>query len=441
MRNPLRHPDPDATGAASTPLALSAVGGGARAAKATPCHSQGRAAPAGRIARERRAKARASLSRARRREEALGEVFDFLNGRDVLRVLLCLGAAEVRGGAEIGVILTPVPVAVPGSAVAGALAGLVFATGQICVGLALWSLLKFLSLLGARVRRPVYYPRERIRRQRLAKERRRVRDRFTVGGRPKPGELLKQYAKARASAREALRFGSMLCDLEAYCDNSLVRNADGEIIGRNPGVKGWIRMNCPDLLPHYKNAMRYKGIAEKFRQAIGAADPVPTEMLSSPGGEALEKLWGGRRSRKITVRMKKANGVRDGAVASETYTLEAAALEAARRRAQELLAECETDGNESTSEDRLRCGSNAQNEDGELKGKGARGEGGEPEARGARRGRENGARGEGGEPEARGARRASVAALVAALDERLAPEFAPSGWKLDSVAPPRRGLA
>ena len=437
MRNPLRHPG--TADAASTPLAPNAIGGGAHAAKAALFHSRGRAAPAGRIARERRAKARASLSRAKRREEVLGEVFDFLNGRDVLRVLLCLGAAEVRGGAEIGVILTPVPVAVPGSAVAGALAGLVFATGQICVGLALWSLLKFLSLLGARVRRPVYYPRERIRRQRLAKERRRVRDRFTVGGCPKPGELLKQYAKARTDAREALRFGSMLCDLEAYCDNSLVRNVDGEIIGRNPGVKGWIRMNCHDLLPHYKNAMRYKGIAEKFRQAVGAADPVPAEMLSSPDSEALEKLLGGRRSRKITVRMQKANGDRCGEVASETYTLEAAAVEAVRRRAQELLAECETGGNESTDKDRLRCGSNVQNEGGAQKGKGARGGGGEPEARGARRG--NGARGSGEALEARGARRVSVAALVAALDERLAPEFAPSGWKLDSVAPNRRGLA
>ena len=423
--------------------------------------------PDGRAARERRAKARASLSRAERREEAFGEVFDFLNGRDVLRALLALGAAEVQGGAEIGIIFTPIPVAIPGSAIAGALAGLVFATGQICVGLALWSLLKFLSLLNTRMRRPIYYPRERLRRQRLAKERRRVRDRFTISECPKPGELLDQYAKARADAREALRFGSMLCDLEAYCDNSLVRNVDGEIVGRNPGVKGWIRMNCPDLLPHYKNAMRYKGIAEKFRQAAGGADPVPTEMLSSDGG-ALKKLLGDGESCKITVRMRKANGDRRGKVASETYTLETAAVEAAWRRAQELLAECETGVDDSSSNDRLRCGSDKQNSSCdrprcgrvELKGGGARQEGQEDGAQrestekqkgGAKQdgvarlkgvARQDGrGKGDGGVSRENTTRRASVAALVAALDERLAPELAPSGWMLDNVAPPRRAMA
>jgi hypothetical protein len=206
----------------------------------------------------------------------------------------------------------------------------------------------------------------------------------------------------------------MLCDLEAYCDNSLVRNVDGEIIGRNPGVKGWLRTNCPELLKHYKNAMRYKGIAEKFRQVVGAADPVPAVMLASSGEETVRRVFGKASSRKITVRMQKANGDRRGETTSESFTLEADAVVAAWRRAQEILAVGAGDTMSEAPVDRPRRGTPIKLAQGEVETGGERVAG-----RDAR------------------PRCGSVAELVAALDERLAPEFAPSGWMMADKAPPR----
>ena len=385
-----------------------------RSAAATAAASIGERPPSGRAARERRAKARASLSRAERREEAFGQVFDFLSAPDVFGALLGLGAAEVQGAAALGGIVFPTPLSKAGATVGFGLAAMVLAAGQICVGMALWSLLKFLSILNTRMRRPIYYPKERLRRQRLARERRRVRDRFTLSPCPAPEDLVAQYAKARRDAREAIRFGSMLCDLEAYCDNSLVRNVDGEIIGRNPGVKGWLRTNCPELLKHYKNAMRYKGIAEKLRQAVGAADPVPAVMLASSDEESVRRIFGKGKSRKITVRMQKANGDRRGETTSERFTLEVDAVVAAWQRAQEILAVGAGDMTTESTGDRPRRGIPTQQAHGSIEtgGEGALEKNARP-------------------------RCGSVAALVAALDERLAPEFAPSGWRFANVAPPR----
>ena len=143
----------------------------------------------------------------------------------------------------------------------------------------------------------------------------------------------------------------MLCDLEAYCDNSLLRNEDGVIIGRNPGMKGWIGDNCPKLLAHYKNAMRYKGLAEKFRQAVGAADPVPAAALAAKDDGEVKRLLDGKKVCKITVRMKKTNGPRGGKTVSGTYALNAETLEAARKTAREILGECE-----GKADNRPQCG-------------------------------------------------------------------------------------
>ena len=283
--------------------------------------------------------------------KTFSEAFDILNGRDAL----CLVASAALSGAKAGSHFAndngPFGRAPAGADLCFALAGMLAAAGGVSVALGLWTLGRMTRNLLAKVRRPAYYPQERGRRERLARERRRVRDRFTTGACPKPDELLAQYAKARTGAREALRFGSMLCDLEAYCDNSLLRNGNGEIVGRNSGVKGWLGENCPGLLAHYKNAMRYKGLAEKFRQAAGAADPIPAAALAGENpNDALRPLGGGR-SCKVTVRMRKANGHRAGMTVSGTYALEADTLEAAWKRAHEMLEECEG-GNDA----RLRCG-------------------------------------------------------------------------------------
>ena len=269
----------------------------------------------------------------------MSEAYDILSGREALRLVLAAAARGAQAGGRLAGGGGP-----GASAVAGlgfGLTGMLLAAGGVSVALGLWAVGKMSGILLAKVRRPRYYARERVRRARLARVRRRVRDRFTTGPCPKPEELLAQYGRAGSGAREAIRFGSMLCDLEAYCDNSLLRNAGGEIVGRNPGVKGWLRENCPGLLAHYKNAMRYKGLAEKFRQAAGAADPVPAAALAGEDAGAALRPLGGRGGGMVAVRMRKANGRRRGKTVSGTYALEAGALSAAWECARGMLCECE----------------------------------------------------------------------------------------------------
>ena len=151
----------------------------------------------------------------------------------------------------------------------------------LCVGSVIWCLLKGVALILRKVQRPKYYPQERMRRQALAHERRRVRRRTTLNAAPTADELLAQWAKVKRNPEEMIRFGSMLCDLEAYVDNSLLRNENGEIVGRNPGIRGWLNANCQPLAVHYKTVMGYKAMAEKFRQAVGLADPYPATLALS----------------------------------------------------------------------------------------------------------------------------------------------------------------
>ena len=71
----------------------------------------------------------------------------------------------------------------------------------------------------------------------------------------------------------------MLLDLEAAVDSSLVRDESGAIIGRNPGLRGWLETQCPKLLRHYASLMGYRRLADAFRKAHGLRDPVPAIAL------------------------------------------------------------------------------------------------------------------------------------------------------------------
>ncbi len=332
--------------------------------------------------RTRRAAAREGLSRAKAREELFGETFDFFSAKDCLRVLLCIGGLESVAAGGAGYVLTPYPIFKEASALVLAVSTSILALGQVGAAMSLWAVVRFLFCFRRRAMRPIYYPEERKRRERLAAKRRKVRDRFTTGPCPTPEQLLKQYAKVRGSVRDALRFGSMLCDLEAYCDNSLVRDEDGEIRGRNPGVRGWLRMNCPELAAHYARAMHYKALAEKFRQAVGAEDPIPAAWLAEDGGESVKDFLNGDGNRKLVVRITKANGDRKGCRLSRTFVVNGDSLVASWRKARGILSEALA---------RTRCG--------------------------------------------------MVAKLEEVLEERLAPEFAPSGWKMSETAPPRASFA
>jgi hypothetical protein len=141
------------------------------------------------------------------------------------------------------------------------------------------------------LRRPFYYARETERRRRMAAERRKVNRRYTTAPAPTPEALLDAW-KARKESREAMiRLGGMLHDLECYVDNCLKIDESGAVVGRNGGIRGWIRENLPELTPKYKTLMRYKALAIRLRQATDTRDPTPTTaLLEGPRHEAVEEI-------------------------------------------------------------------------------------------------------------------------------------------------------
>lgn len=147
--------------------------------------------------------------------------------------------------------------------------------------------------LKAAVRRPKYYAAENERRRALAAERRRIRARRTTNACPTRETVLEAWNRRKDSHEAAIRFGSLLEDLECYLDNSLVRDEDGVIIGRNPGIKGWLADNLPEILEKYTTAMRYKAAAKKLKQVVELVDPTPADAVM-PHGEAGAKGNGKR---------------------------------------------------------------------------------------------------------------------------------------------------
>jgi hypothetical protein len=122
--------------------------------------------------------------------------------------------------------------------------------------------------------RPLYYERETARRRALASARRRIEKRSTTNPCPTKEMILEAYIHRKDSIDAAIRFGSLIHDLECYVDNSL-RRAEGRIVGRNEGVKGWLSENIPALAGKYTTVMRYKASAKKLKQLVELSDPVP----------------------------------------------------------------------------------------------------------------------------------------------------------------------
>ena len=142
---------------------------------------------------------------------------------------------------------------------------------------------RFIDRARSRLRRPLYYAQERARREALARERRRVGGRRTTSPCPPREAILDAWLRRRESHEAAVRFGSMVHDLECYVDNSLLRDESGAIVGRRGGVKAWLQMNVPALYVRYTTVMRYKAMAKKLMQVTGLADPVPAAaVLAEP---------------------------------------------------------------------------------------------------------------------------------------------------------------
>ncbi len=136
-----------------------------------------------------------------------------------------------------------------------------------------------LSLIVKRLRRPTYYERERERRQKLAIARREVRKHHTLNPHPTFDAIRAALRVARTSPESAIRLGSLLEDLECFVDNTLIHDAQGQIVGRRGGIKRLLQREAPDLFAKYSTIMRYKATAKRFRQACGSGEPVPPATL------------------------------------------------------------------------------------------------------------------------------------------------------------------
>ena len=156
---------------------------------------------------------------------------------------------------------------------------------------ALWAVAPFLrrcateevNALRRRLVRPLYYEQENARRRALAAERRRVRRRRTESPCPTREAILDAWTHAREGREAMLRFGSLLEDLACYVDHGL-RLAGGRIVGRAPGIKGWLRENIPALALRYTTVMRYKAAAKKLRQVVELPDPIPVAAVLDGAG-------------------------------------------------------------------------------------------------------------------------------------------------------------
>jgi len=113
-------------------------------------------------------------------------------------------------------------------------------------------------------------------RRRRALRRRRAASVFPP---PAPEALLAAWKRSRDSLPERILLGSLVADLEPAVDASYLRDAGGTIVGRAPGIRGWLAEHAPELLPHYKALMSYKRLAERFRLACGLDEPGTAEEL------------------------------------------------------------------------------------------------------------------------------------------------------------------
>lgn len=132
-----------------------------------------------------------------------------------------------------------------------------------------------INRLQQRAYRARYYMRDNARRRRLAAERRAIRRRTTLAPCPTPEAFFAAWEARNSSDEARVRFGGLVHDLECHVDNCL-RIVDGEIVGRNGGIKAWIAANLPQLSGKYKTIMRFKALAKRLRQAAEIQDPIPT---------------------------------------------------------------------------------------------------------------------------------------------------------------------
>ena len=159
------------------------------------------------------------------------------------------------------------------------------------------TLTRRIATMKNRASRQIHYEAEKTRRRAMAAERRRVSRRMTVNPCPSRESLLDAWRCARDTKESLVRFGSMMQDLECYVDNSLRFDGSGRIVGRNAGIKGWLRENVPEMAEHYTSVMRYKAAAKKLRQIVGLSDPTPVVAVLGEEGASCD--YGAEKSNRV----------------------------------------------------------------------------------------------------------------------------------------------
>ena len=148
--------------------------------------------------------------------------------------------------------------------------------------------------LQRRACRARYYARDNARRRALAAERRRLTRRTTTNPCPTPEALRAAFAARGESPEAKIRLGSLLEDLACHVDSRLRIGPYGEVLGRNGGIKAWLRAHVPELAARYKTLMRHKALARRLRQAAGVGDPVPADALLPWAEGAMRAALSGR---------------------------------------------------------------------------------------------------------------------------------------------------
>ena len=99
-------------------------------------------------------------------------------------------------------------------------------------------------------------------------------ERLAVNGDVGPATLKEHWLKSFRSPMDALRAGSVLLDVECTVPARTLFK-DGSAAGRSGGMKEWLARNAP-YIP-YATSMRYKRLAELYRDALGLAPGLPAE--------------------------------------------------------------------------------------------------------------------------------------------------------------------
>ena len=149
----------------------------------------------------------------------------------------------------------------------------------------------------------------RATRRRLSKQRK-----GSTRASPTPEALAAAWAKSRKSLEWRLRLGSMLEDLEPVVDQSYIRDEDGVIVGREPGIRGWLFDHCQVVSEHYKTAMGYKALAHRFRLAIGLPEPFTLEDVLDSLSESIESIEDKEKTNRRIGHAKFTNSVIDATV-------------------------------------------------------------------------------------------------------------------------------